>query len=58
MQKINRAEIEKLLLHFDVINTKVEQDAEELRVITTLSNRNRFLVRYDVKTRKKTYYLN
>jgi len=58
MQKINRSEIEKMLLDFEVIDTKVEQDNKELIIQTTLSNRDRFLVKYNVKTRNKTYYLN
>ena len=58
MQKINRSEIEKMLLNFKVVETKVEQDKKELRILTTLSNHDRFLVRYNVKTRHKTYFLN
>jgi len=58
MQKINRAEIEKLLFNFQVVKTKVEQDKKELRVFTTLSNRDSFLVKYDLKTRMKSYYMN
>ena len=58
MQKINRAEIEKLLLNFEVLNTKIEQDKKELRILTTLSNQDRFLVKYDLTTRKKSYFMN
>ena len=58
MQKINRAEIEKLLFNFQVVKTKVEQDKKELRVFTTLSNRDSFLVKYDLRTRQKSYFLN
>ena len=58
MQKINRAEIEKLLFNFQVVKTKVEQDKKELRVFTTLSNRDSFLVKYDLKTRRKSYFRN
>ncbi len=58
MQKINRAEIETMLLNFNVVNTKVEQDKKELRILTTLSNRDSFLVKYDLKTRSKSYFVN
>ena len=58
MQKIKREKIEKLLTDFDVVNTKVEQDKKELRILTTLSNRDCFLVKYDLKTRRKSYFVN
>ena len=58
MQKINREKIEKMLVDFDVVNTKVEQDKKELRILTTLSNRDSFLVKYDLKTRMKSYFVN
>ena len=58
MQEINRIEIEKLLFNFEVVDTIVEQDKKELRILTTLSNRDRFLVKYDLKTRAKRYFRN
>lgn len=58
MQKINRTEIEKLLFDFEVVDTKVDQDKKELCILTTLSNRDSFLVKYDLKTRRKSYFIN
>ena len=58
MQKINREQIEKLLTDFSVENTSIEQDKKELRILTTLSNRDCFLVKYDLETRRKSYFRN
>ncbi len=58
MQEINRIEIEKLLFSSEVVDTKVEQDTKELRILTTLSNHDSFVVKYDLTTRRKSYFVN
>jgi len=58
MQEINRIEIEKLLFNSKVVDTKVEQDKKELRVLTVLSNHDSFVVKYDLTTRRKSYFRN
>ena len=57
MKKITREEAEQLFIVSNVLNTKVEQDENELRVSMTLSGNKFCLVKFDVKNQQKTYFI-
>lgn len=57
MKKITREQAEQLFLVSNVLNTKVEQDTNQLRVFMTLSGNKSCLVKFDLKTQQKTYFL-
>lgn len=57
MKNISREQAESLFLEAEVINTKVQQDHNELRVIMTLSSNQVCHVIYDFKSKQKTYQL-
>ena len=57
MKKISREQAEQLFESEKVINTKVEQDRNELRISMDLSGNLSCLIKFDVKKQKKTYYL-
>ena len=57
MKQITREEAEKLFLDYQAVNTNIEHDSCELRVFSTLSNRQSFLVRYDIKEHRKSYFI-
>jgi len=57
MIQISREEAEKLFLESEVINTKIQQDKNELRVIMTLSDNQTCHVSYNFKSKEKTYLL-
>ena len=57
MKKISRERAEQLFIEANVINTKVEQDKNELRVSMTLSGNKSCLIKFDVKSQQKTYFL-
>jgi hypothetical protein len=57
MKKLSREEAEALFLDFDVINTVVHQDSNELRVIMTLSSNEACHVTYNYSSKEKSYHL-
>ena len=57
MKKISREQAEKLFEKEKVINTKVEQDKNELRISLNLSSNVSCLIKFDVKKQKKTYFI-
>ena len=57
MKKISREQAEQLFEKEKVINTKVEQDKNELRISISLSSNISCLIIFDVKKQKKTYFL-
>lgn len=57
MKKISREQAEQIFIEENVLNTKVEQDENELRVSMTLSGNKSCLIKFDVKNQQKTYYL-
>ncbi len=57
MKKITRKQAEQLLLNSDVINSKVEQNKNELRVSMSLAGNKSCLVKYDIKNHTKSYFL-
>lgn len=57
MKKISREQAEQLFFVSNVLNTKVEQDENELRVSMTLSGNKSCLIKFDVKNQQKTYFL-
>ena len=57
MKKITREEAEQLFIVSNVLNTKVEQDENELRVSMNLSDNKSCLIKFDVKNQQKTYFL-
>jgi hypothetical protein len=57
MKKISREQAEQLFSDANVLNTKVEQDENELRVSMTLSGNKSCLIKFDVKSQQKTYFL-
>ncbi len=57
MKKISREQAEQLFIESNVLNTRVEQDENELRVSLTLSDNKSCLIKFDVKSRQKSYFL-
>jgi len=57
MKNISREQAENLFLEAEVINTRVQQDNNELRVIMTLSSKQACHVIYNFKSKEKTYEL-
>ena len=57
MKKITREQAEQLFLVSNVLNTKVEQDKNQLRVFMTLSDNKSCLVQFDLKNQQKNYFL-
>ncbi len=57
MKKITREQAEKLLLDSNVLNTTVKQNKNELRIFMNLSGNKDCLIKYEVKSQKKSYFL-
>jgi hypothetical protein len=57
MKKISREQAEKLFIDTEVINSSIQQDKDQLRVVMTLSSHQSCHVTYDFKSKEKTYYL-
>ena len=57
MKQISREQAEQLFIDTEVINSRIQQDKEQLRVIMTLSSHQSCHVMYDFKSKEKTYYL-
>jgi len=57
MKKISREQAEQLFLESKVLNSKIDQDQDELRVSMILSDNKSCLIKFDVKSQKKTYFL-
>ena len=57
MKKISREQAEQLFLVSNVLETKIEQDENELRVSMTLSGKKSCLVKFDFRNLQKTYFL-
>jgi hypothetical protein len=57
MKQISREQAEQLFHDTEVINSQIEQDKGQLRVIMTLSSHQSCHVMYDFKSKKKTYFL-
>lgn len=57
MKKITRTQAEQLMLKHKVVKTNVKKDKRELCVFFTLSNDTSFLVKYDIKKHRKSYYM-
>jgi len=57
MKKISREQAEQLFIDTEVIESRIQQDKEKLRVIMTLSSHQSCHVMYDFKSKKKTYFL-
>jgi len=54
MKKISREQAEQLFLESKVLNSKIDQDQDELRVSMILSDNKSCLIKFDVKSQKKT----
>ncbi len=57
MKKITREQAEQLFLSSDVINSKVEQNKDELRVSMSLTGNKSCLIKYNITNHTKTYFL-
>ncbi len=57
MKKISREQAEALFLDSEVINSSIQQDKDQLRVIMTLSTHQSCHVTYNFKSKEKTYYI-
>lgn len=57
MKKISREQAEKLFIDTEVINSSIQQDKDQIRVVMTLSSHQSCHVTYDFKSKEKTYYL-
>ena len=57
MKKISREQAEKIFIESKVLNSKIDQDQDELRVSMILSGNKSCLIKFDVKSQQKTYYI-
>jgi hypothetical protein len=57
MKKISREQAEKLFLDTEVVNSIIQQDKDQLRVVMELSSQQSCHVTYNFKSKQKTYYL-
>jgi hypothetical protein len=57
MKEISREQAEQLFLESKVLNSKIDQDQNELRVSMVLSGNKSCLIKFDVIHQQKTYYL-
>ena len=55
MRSITRHEMEKRLNQSRVINSTMEQDTREIRIVLELESRESCMVRYDLENRTKDY---
>ena len=57
MKKISREQAEQIFIESKVLNSKIDQDQSELRVSMTLSGNKSCLIKFDIKSQQKTYFL-
>ena len=57
MKEISREQAEQLFLESKVLNSKIDQNQYELRVSMILSGNKSCLIKFDVISQQKTYYL-
>ena len=57
MEKISREEAEKLIQNSVIINSKLEQDKNQICVLMTLSDNKICLFKYDIQKGEKSYFL-
>lgn len=57
MKQISREQAEKLFEALEVVNTRIKQDGNELRVILSLSNHQDCHVTYNYTSHQKSYHL-
>ena len=57
MKQMTRHEAETLFSKSKIIASNIEQDSKEMRILLTLSDNCGFLVKYDLLTRQKTYFI-
>jgi hypothetical protein len=57
MQEINREEAEWLVGNNDVLNRQLQQNNHELAIFLTLANRQVCVVKYQLNTGCKSYYI-
>lgn len=57
MKKISREQAEQLLIDYNVIKSIINQNENELCVSMILSENKSCLIKVDIKTHKKTYFL-
>jgi hypothetical protein len=56
MDQLSREKAELLLEKEVVVNTKIEQDKNEMRIFIELADGNYFLVKYDLVQKAKSYF--
>jgi len=57
MKKISREQAEQLFIESKVLNSKIDQDQNELRVSMILSGNKSCLIKFNIKSQQKTYFL-
>jgi len=57
MKPITRHEMEQRLNRSKVVNSTMEQDTREIRIVLELENQESCMVRYDLENRTKDYLL-
>jgi len=57
MKKISREQAEQLFDQTEVVNSIIQQDKDQLRVVMELSSQQSCHVTYNFKSKQKSYYL-
>ena len=57
MKEISREQAEQLFLESKVLNSKIDQDQGELRVSMILSGNKSCLIKFNIQSLQKTYFL-
>jgi len=57
MRKISRQKAEELFQLTKVVEKKIEQDRQELRLLFSLSNRHSLHVVYNLKNHRETFFI-
>ena len=57
MEEITRNKAEELLLNIDVVKSRFQQNKKELCFCISLENRAMLLVKYNHRSKEKTYFI-
>jgi hypothetical protein len=57
MEEINREQAESLVANHGVLNRQLQQNSQELSILLTLANRQICVVKYQISTCSKSYFI-
>ncbi len=57
MKTIDRQQAEDLLVHYELVNSQLNQDKKELCITLKLSDGKKVLMKYNISNKIKSYFL-